>query len=145
MPDYVCNRQKTAQKWPFSNRYYERFNVPSVQIFQFVALVCGGTLSDRVRSCGEDETLIDMIGRQAAAHNKLFVVTLGADDSRAFQGSDSCSCPAVPVDEVVDTTGAADAFAAGFFSQYCYEASVSASLMKGALLSADIIQRAGAN
>ncbi len=86
-----------------------------------------------------------MIGRQAAAHNKLFVVTLRAVGSRAFQGSDSFSCPAVPVDEVVDTTGPADAFAAGFFSQYCYGASVSASLMKGALLSADIIQRAGAN
>ena len=49
------------------------------------------------------------------------------------------------VDEVVDTTGAGDAFAAGFLSQYCYGKDVSASLKNGASLAAGVIQRIGAN
>jgi fructoselysine 6-kinase len=93
----------------------------------------------------EHHVLIEEIRRLAAAHDKVFVVTLGADGSRAFRGQDSYSCPAEPVDAVVDTTGAGDAFAAGFLSQYCYGASVHESLSKGASLAAKTIQRLGAN
>lgn len=93
----------------------------------------------------EDESLIEKIRRLAAARNKLFVVTLGADGSRAFQGGDAFGCAAVPVDKIVDTTGAGDAFAAGFLGHYCSGGNVSASLMKGAALSARIIQRVGGN
>lgn len=94
-------------------------------------------------SDGED--LIDMIEQRATTHDKLLVVTLGRDGSIAFRGGETFSCAATPVREVVDTTGAGDAFAAGFLSQYCYGASVDASLKKGADLAAEIIQRMGAN
>ena len=93
----------------------------------------------------EDEDLIDLLEQKAEEHHKLFVITLGADGSIAFHGEDSASCAAIPVETVVDTTGAGDAFAAGFLSQYCYGASVSESLSKGASLSAEIIQQTGAN
>lgn len=93
----------------------------------------------------ENEETIKRIGSVAASDEKLFVVTLGADGSRAFQGGKAHACPAIPVEEIVDTTGAGDAFAAGFLSQYCYGAGVTASLKKGALLAAHIIQRIGAN
>lgn len=93
----------------------------------------------------EDEELLDEIERRAETHGKLLVVTLGPDGSIAFHGKDTFSCAAVAVDEVVDTTGAGDAFAAGFLSQYCYGEDVSASLRKGASLAAGVIQRIGAN
>ena len=93
----------------------------------------------------DDESLIDAIEQRAETHNKLLVVTLGADGSIAFRGRDSFSTAAIPVDEVVDTTGAGDAFAAGFLSQYCYSKDVSASLKSGAALAARIIQHIGAN
>jgi len=93
----------------------------------------------------EDEDLIDAIEERAERGNKLLVVTLGPDGSIAFGGKDTFSCPAVAVEKVVDTTGAGDAFAAGFLSQYCYGQDISASLKKGAALSASIIQRIGAN
>lgn len=93
----------------------------------------------------EDDEAIDRIARLAALHDKLLVVTLGANGSRAFQGGLTCACAAVRVDAVADTTGAGDAFAAGFLSQYCYGKSVAASLEKGALLAAEVIQRIGAN
>lgn len=94
---------------------------------------------------GDNDNLIQMIKHKARSRNKLFVVTLGPGGSLAFRGSDSFSCSAFPVDEVIDTTGAGDAFAAGFLSQYCYGEGVNASLKKGASLSASIIQHIGAN
>ena len=93
----------------------------------------------------DDDDLVDVIEERADAYNKLLVVTLGPDGSIAFRGSETFSCVAIPVAEVLDTTGAGDAFAAGFLSQYCYGEDVSASLKKGAALSAEIIQRIGAN
>ena len=93
----------------------------------------------------EDEDLIDVLEQKAEEHEKLLVITLGADGSIAFHGEDTISCTAIPVEAVVDTTGAGDAFAAGFLSQYCYGASVSESLSRGASLSAGIIQQTGAN
>ena len=44
------------------------------------------------------------------------VVKFGADGARWTNGVDTVTGRAVPVDEVVDTTGAGDAFAAGFLS-----------------------------
>ncbi len=93
----------------------------------------------------DDEHLIDVIEEKADANNKLLVVTLGADGSIAFRGGDTFSCAAIPVGEVLDTTGAGDAFAAGFLSQYCYGRNIKASLNKGAALAAEIIQHVGAN
>jgi fructoselysine 6-kinase len=93
----------------------------------------------------DDEDLIDLLEQKAEEHNKLLVITLGADGSIAFHGEDTISCTAIPVEAVVDTTGAGDAFAAGFLSQYCYGASISESLSKGASLSSEIIQQTGAN
>ena len=93
----------------------------------------------------EDEDLIDLLEQKAEERKKLFVITLGADGSIAFYGDDSFSCTAIPVDTVMDTTGAGDAFAAGFLSQYCYGRNIKASLNKGAALAADIIQQVGAN
>lgn len=93
----------------------------------------------------EDDKLIDIIEEKAEVQNKLLVVTLGADGSIAFDGPESFSYGATPVDEVMDTTGAGDAFAAGFLSQYCYGQDVSASLKSGATLASVVIQRMGAN
>lgn len=91
-----------------------------------------------------DTETIDRIGALASEHDKLFVVTLGADGSRAYQGDTRFDCPAAPVDNVIDTTGAGDAFAAGFLSRYCHGQDVSGCLESGANLAATVVQRHGA-
>ena len=92
----------------------------------------------------DDVAAIRRIEELAKQHQKLFVVTLGANGSRAFHGHEQIRCPAVPVDKVVDTTGAGDAFAAGFLSRYCLGHDLDESLKSGATLASMIVQHPGA-
>lgn len=87
--------------------------------------------------------LIDQLHRIAAEADKLVVVTLGAHGSEALSKSGRLSCPAAAVDEVVDTTGAGDTFAAGFLREYCESRDVAASLRRGAAEAAKTIERIG--
>jgi len=92
----------------------------------------------------DDSATIAHIENLAREHNKMFVVTLGAAGSCAYHGDVRVHCAAVPVAEVVDTTGAGDAFAAGFLSRYCHGQNVRHSLAAGAKLASLVIQRQGA-
>lgn len=89
--------------------------------------------------------VIDSLREIARASNMLAVVTLGADGSRAFRDDEHFACPAAPVPKVVDTTGAGDAFAAGFLSEYCRSKDVDTSLARGAARAAEAVQRPGGN
>lgn len=91
----------------------------------------------------DDDATIARIESLANKHNKLFVVTLGAAGSRAYLGRHRIDCAAVPVAKVVDTTGAGDAFAAGFLSRYCHGRNARDSLAAGAALAAQVVQRLG--
>ncbi len=91
-----------------------------------------------------DNTLIEEIAALASETDKLIVLTLGADGSLALSRRVRDECPASPVGNVVDTTGAGDTFAAGFLSEYCESRNIAASLEKGAREAAQTIQRIGA-
>jgi fructoselysine 6-kinase len=80
----------------------------------------------------------------ARRSGRLLVVTLGADGSLALGGGERVFCPAVKVPRVVDTTGAGDAFAAGFLSEYCASRGIEESLARGAETAAEAVQRLGA-
>lgn len=91
----------------------------------------------------EDTSTIAHIEELADRYEKLFVVTLGADGSRAFSGSESFDCAAVTVNKIVDTTGAGDAFAAGFLVDYCHGSDVGDAMRRGAALSAMVVGHCG--
>ena len=91
----------------------------------------------------DDAAAVERIATLAARHDKLFVTTLGANGSRAFHGARHVQCDAAPVAEVVDTTGAGDAFAAGFLARYCHGADVDTSMRHGARLAATVIAELG--
>ena len=91
----------------------------------------------------DEPAAAERIASLAAKHDKLFVITLGANGSRAFHGARQSECDAVPVGEVVDTTGAGDAFAAGFLSRYCHGADVDTSMQHGAQLAATVVAKLG--
>jgi sugar/nucleoside kinase (ribokinase family) len=91
----------------------------------------------------DDGATVARIEDLAREHNKLFVVTLGAAGSRAYIGGTRIDCAAIPANDVIDTTGAGDAFAAGFLSRYCHGQSVQDSLATGAARAAHAIQQLG--
>jgi fructoselysine 6-kinase len=91
-----------------------------------------------------DVAIVDDLERLARRTGRLLVVTLGADGSIALEGERRISCPAVPVPQVVDTTGAGDAFAAGFLSEYCRSRRVRESLARGAAVAAEAVGQVGA-
>ncbi|MCC7442576.1 MAG: hypothetical protein IT285_13140 [Bdellovibrionales bacterium] len=88
--------------------------------------------------------LIAELGGIAAKHGKLFVVTLGDQGSLAFEGNREHRCPVVPVERVLDTTGAGDTYAAGFMSEYLRGAGVAAAMATGSREAALAVQRVGA-
>lgn len=92
----------------------------------------------------EADDRIEELEDMARRHGRLFVVTLGRAGSAALGGAERLRCPAEPVGRVVDTTGAGDAFAAGFLSTYCRSKDVAASLRRGARQAARAVQQVGA-
>jgi sugar/nucleoside kinase (ribokinase family) len=89
-------------------------------------------------------SLIDELETIAHERRKLFVVTLGASGSVALGGRKRIHCPAVPVENVVDTTGAGDTFAAAFLAEYVQSRNVARSLTRGADEAAKTVARVGA-
>ena len=92
----------------------------------------------------DDTATISRIEDLANQHDKLFVVTLGANGSCAFFGDTRFDCPAIKVDEVIDTTGAGDAFAAGFLSKHGHGAGIDDCLQAGSVLAATVVSKQGA-
>jgi fructoselysine 6-kinase len=90
------------------------------------------------------QALIKRIRSLASGSNKLMIVTLGVDGSVAFRGSQERRVSAVAVPAVVDTTGAGDAFAAGFLGCHMHGGSLSAALESGAGCAATTVQHVGA-
>lgn len=88
--------------------------------------------------------LIDALERLARRKKRVFIVTLGAEGSLALGSEERVVCPALPVPEVNDTTGAGDTYAAGFLSEYCDSKNVARSLRQGAERAAVSVQRLGA-
>lgn len=72
------------------------------------------------------------------------VVTRSADGALAIQNGERAEIDAEPVDEVVDTTGAGDLFAAGFLYGYVQGEPLEKSLRRGAIAAAEIISHYGA-
>lgn len=74
----------------------------------------------------------------------IAIVKLGARGSIIRKGTEEIRVEAVPVEKVVDTTGAGDYFAAGFLYGLTCGYSLEKCARIGSLLSGDVIQVIGA-
>ena len=75
---------------------------------------------------------------------ETLVVTLSEKGALAVRGGERTTVPAEPVQQVVDTTGAGDLFAAGFLHAQAQGRDLERSLKLGALCAAEIIGHFGA-
>ncbi|WP_428027295.1 adenosine kinase [Altererythrobacter sp.] len=91
---------------------------------------------------GED----DMEAGIAAIKDKIptLVVTRSADGAIATRNGERAEVAAEPIDEVVDTTGAGDLFAAGFLYGHVKGEPLETCLKRGAIAACEIISHYGA-
>jgi ribokinase len=82
--------------------------------------------------------------RALARRHRIVAVSLGADGALWVSGAEMVHRPAHPT-EVIDTTGAGDAFAAGLLASWlAAETSPAATLDAGLALAAQVVRRPGA-
>ncbi len=81
---------------------------------------------------------------QVSARVPVLVATRGADGAIAIADGERAEVAAVPVDRVVDTTGAGDLFASGFLAGHVRGESLERCLRMGAICAAEIISHYGA-
>lgn len=74
----------------------------------------------------------------------VLVATRSENGAIAVAGGQRHEAPAAPVDEVIDTTGAGDLFAAGFLAAYGEGQDLTRCLRLGAVCAAEIISHYGA-
>ena len=91
----------------------------------------------------EHQDLIDRLAAIASDNDKTFVVTLGADGSVTFAGGTVARVAAVPVNHVVDTTGAGDAYAAAFLSRFVAGGNIEAAMRHGASVASRVVGQVG--
>ena len=72
------------------------------------------------------------------------VITKGPQGAIGVENGEYISVPAAPVDQVIDTTGAGDLFAAGFLAARCKGASLERCLWTGAIAAGEVIKHYGA-
>jgi len=71
-------------------------------------------------------------------------VTRSEKGALAISAGERVAVPAEPIDEVIDTTGAGDLFAAGFLAGQAQGRSIKDSLTMGAIAAAEVISHYGA-
>lgn len=89
--------------------------------------------------------LIKKLSYIAKRYNKLLIITLAEKGSIAFEEKNKYQQKAIPVNKIVDTTGAGDAYISAFLSEYLKSKNIQKSLYEGAAYAAKIIQKYGAN
>jgi len=88
----------------------------------------------------------EAVGEGFSVISPLVIVTCGSAATRWYQQGKAHTVPVKPVEaRVVDTTGAGDAFAAGFVNAWAKGGEIEDSIKAGHELAAKIIARYGAN
>jgi len=91
----------------------------------------------------ETQVLEEALHRIGEDAPRLAVVTRGAEGCVVVTGADHQAVPAIPVAELVDTTGAGDLFASGFLRGYTAGLPHEASARLGTIAAAHIITQIG--
>lgn len=98
---------------------------------------------DEARALFQNNEPYDQLARRLADFGGVAAVKIGKDGAWVAQGRDLHRIAPVPAPRVVDTTGAGDAWAAGFLYGWLRGGTVAASGAVGSLLGGEVVQHLG--
>jgi sugar/nucleoside kinase (ribokinase family) len=98
---------------------------------------------DEIRALFQKDASYDAYARKLAGYGGIAAVKIGKDGAWVARGSELHRVEPVPVSRVVDTTGAGDAWAAGFLYGYLRNLPLSVAGAIGSLLGAETVQHLG--
>ena len=87
---------------------------------------------------------LEYVKNECMKKNKIFAITLGSKGALIIKQSKIFKIDSEIIDNLVDTTGAGDLFAAGFLSEYIKSQQIDSCGKFGVKLASQIIQRFGA-
>ena len=87
---------------------------------------------------------LEYVKNECMKKNKIFAITLGSKGALIIKQSKIFKIDSEIIDNLVDTTGAGDLFAAGFLSEYIKSQQIDSCGRSGVKLASQIIQRFGA-
>ena len=97
---------------------------------------------DEAKMFSQCESMAD-VSAYLQNFSKKIVMTAGAEGAYYFEGDNTVFQPATKVDNVIDTTGAGDNFAAGFLDFYLSDKSIQEALSQGNNKASQVIQQLG--
>jgi sugar/nucleoside kinase (ribokinase family) len=115
----------------------------------FNALIDGGRIDILFANEAEIQALagvahLDSAAAAVAGNVETLIVTRSEHGAFAERGGERVTVPAEPIEELIDTTGAGDLFAAGFLAGEARGLGLEKSLRLGAVCAAEAIQHYGA-
>ncbi len=122
---------------------------------EFLGLIRDGSIDILFANIGELQSLYETDDPDAALKalrderngrglHLLALVTRSSEGAAVVKGGEIRTVPASPIDELVDSTGAGDLFAAGFLAGHARGLDHVTSARLGALAAAEVIQHIGA-
>ena len=97
---------------------------------------------DEAKMFSQSETMAD-VGSFFKNYGKKIVMTSGSEGAYFFYNDDVSHQPSKKIENVIDTTGAGDNFAAGFLDFYLSGKSVDEALINGNTRAVEVIQQLG--
>ncbi|MEP6661807.1 MAG: adenosine kinase [Acidimicrobiales bacterium] len=98
---------------------------------------------DEICSLYEVDSFDDAVAR-VSKHVEIAAITCGAKGSIVVSRDGQVAVPAEPVDEVVDTTGAGDLYAAGFLHGLTHDRTLVDCARLGSIAASEVISHVGA-
>ncbi len=97
---------------------------------------------DEINALLQTDNFEDTI-RRLVDYDNLFVMTRSEKGSVIVHGDRTIVQPATPVEKIVDTTGAGDAYIAGFLCGYTQKQSLEECAKLGTFCATQVIQQVG--
>ena len=98
---------------------------------------------EEIKSLYENDN-IEEITKILSQQERIYAITMGEEGALIIKGSETCKIEAQKIENLIDTTGAGDLFAAGFLEHFIKNESLESCGSRGVEMASRVIQQYGA-